>query len=102
MAFSDIFEKLLKPGEDGIPDTLYDDLSKAHLDEVGGRDAKIADLGATLQAAEGEISRLKMHNYDLLMAIPAEGESADGEPDADEESEESTGVDSLFEDEETN
>lgn len=100
MAFSDLFGMLVEPGEDGIPDTLYDDLSQAHLDEIGGRDAKIAEVTTQLEAANAEISRLKMQNYDLLMAIPVDGEdNGDSADDSDggDSDESDGGVDSLFE-----
>lgn len=95
----------LGTGEDGIsplyPDTFLDDLRGAYTDDLSVPAAKISVLETDLAAALAEIDRLKAHNYDLLMQIPAEGAPAsedDNESEDDDSEDEDTpqGVDGLF------
>ena len=97
MDFTELMAILLNPGGDGVPDTLYDDLSTSHNDAIGGRDAKIVEMDNQVQALTGEVSRLKSQNYDLLMSVPSDGSSEDEATIDDSEDESSEGVDSLFE-----
>jgi hypothetical protein len=96
--FDELLAAMKEPGEDGLPETIYDDLSSEYalLSENSG--AKVAELESMLQEKESEISRLKAMNYDLLVAAPANEEPVDeGSDDTDDE--ESDGIDSLFESE---
>lgn len=99
MDFAELMAILTNPGDEGIPDTIYDDLSTSHSDAVGGRDAKIVEMDNQIQALTGEVSRLKSQNYDLLMSVPGEG-SGETESDEGESDDSPEGVDSLFEDKE--
>lgn len=83
------------------PDTFMDDIRAAYTDDITAisdpANAKISVLEADLMAANEEIARLKAHNYDLMMQIPA-SETVDDttEPTpALDDSEEPGGVETL-------
>jgi len=99
MTFEELVELLRNPGEDGLPDTIYDDLSGAYTGVVEGSQARIAEIEATLAERDSMIASLKAQNYDLLMQV---GVSTEAEPldepegnDIDLEPE-SGGIASLF------
>jgi len=80
--------------EEGLPASIYDDLS-AEYDAISeGSSAKVSELQTQLQNRESEISRLKSANYDLLMN--SAGDSASPSEDEDEDTSGSKGIDSLF------
>lgn len=108
MAFNDLLAALRNPGDDGLPDTIYDDIEGAYNEDIGIRDAAIAERDAAiaghaeeLQGRDSEISRLKAVNYDLLMQSQtgdSESDSEGVEGGADTESDASSGgIGSLFE-----
>ncbi len=66
--FSELLAMLVNPGEDGTPETIYDDLSASYTDATSTRDAKIGETSSALEAALAELNRVKAMNYDLLMA----------------------------------
>lgn len=90
-----LLDSLREPSEEGVSDSVYDDIGSAYDEAVEIRDAKIAEYEERIQSAESEISRLKSANYDLLMSTTVD-DSNDNDSD-DSEDEESSGVDSLFE-----
>jgi hypothetical protein len=80
--------------EEGLPASIYDDLS-AEYDAISeGSSAKVNELQSQLQNRESEISRLKSANYDLLMN--SAGDTANSSEDEDEDTSGSKGIDSLF------
>lgn len=87
-----LLEQLRSPGDDGPPETIYDDIAEAYDGAVEIRDAKINEQEAAIQESQGLISQLKSANYDLLMATSGETDP-DPEPDADTD----PGVEDLFE-----
>jgi hypothetical protein len=96
MDIRDYIEALKNPPEDGLPPSIYDDLTQAWNGFSESSEAKVSELQTTIQGYESEISRLKAQNYDLVMAQPA-GNGSDSENDNDEEKDSSsTGIDSLF------
>jgi|SRR5690625_1669904 len=95
----ELLEQLRNPGDDGAPDTIYDDIAGAYNEALEIRDAKIAELSETAQARESEISALKSANYDLLMASGTSSSDGDETDDDDDDDETSGGIDSLFDDE---
>lgn len=107
MDFEELLALLREPGEDGVPDTIYDDLSLAHGNALSTRDAKISELDASiaetlaahedaLMAKDSEISKLKAANYDLLTSMPDNSDS-DGDGDNDNGDSDTGGIDDLFE-----
>jgi hypothetical protein len=98
-AFEDAIERLRNPGEQGIPETIYDDLSGIYVSDLSIRDAKVNEQGEALKAANEEIARLKSKNYDLLMATSASNagsETVEGGNGSDND-ESPSGIDDLFE-----
>ncbi len=103
--FEDLVDSMENPGENGIPDSIYDDLRQAHGDVVAEHTSLNEGSSAKIQELEGRISQLKTQNYDLLMSSKSEpttggengdgsngdGENGDGEDDGD-----GKGVDDLF------
>ena len=102
MDFAELLALLIEPGDDGPPATIYDDLSTAHSDELGGRDGKIEELMAANDALQAEVTRLKVDIYDKLMSQgePEGDENDDADENDGDEDESEEGIDSLFEDRE--
>ena len=98
MAFEELIELLRNPGEDGPPDTIYDDLTAEYNGVFDTSQARIAEFESALAERDAQIASLKSHNYDLLMQVRAdnsaevvdEADENDVEPDTD------AGIDSLF------
>lgn len=98
--FAALLALLQNPGEDGVPASIYDDLSANYNGMMEGSNAKIGEQTTRIQELESEISKLKAVNYDLLMAVP----SGDSEPDSDDSDNDSVddddtsdrGIDDLF------
>lgn len=99
MDFAELLAMLQSPPEDGLPDTIYDDLNTAYTNDLSIRDAKVNEHGERLQAANEEIARLKSANYDLLIAQPGKEPET---PEETEDEESSAGIDSLFESKDDN
>lgn len=82
--FEELLEQLRNPGDDPLPDTIYDDLHGAHtsaLEETQSTaQAKIEELSAGIEERDGNIQKLKADNWDLFQQIPksGDGESDDG------------------------
>lgn len=85
--FLALLESLRNPGEDGPSDSIYDDLSSTYTNDLSTRDAKVEQLTGRIAELESELSRVKIHNYDLLTAMPAESEESDGEDSGESETE---------------
>lgn len=66
-------------------------------DDLSVRDAKIAELTSGNESLTQSVQDLKARNYDLLMQIPTENNSGDGEVEEVAEDEgEITHIDNLF------
>ena len=89
MEFAELIEALRNPGEDGIPATIYDDLSASYTDATSTRDAKIQVTETDLAAAQAEILQLKAMNYDLLIAAGVDNSENSGENESENSSDES-------------
>ena len=92
--FDELIARMREPAEEGLPASIYDDLSAEYGALSEGSSAKVAELQAQLQNRESEISRLKSANYDLL--ISSAGDSASGQEDNGDEDTGSKGIDDLF------
>lgn len=118
MDFAELLEMLKNPGEDGIPDTIYDDLTNAYNSVSQSHSDTVAEYGAAQetwgsekaameeehasgrQALESEISRLKAMGFDALMSAPGAGNEEDSGNDSESgnegEATEYNSVDDLF------
>lgn len=96
MDMRELVEQLRNPGDDGLPETIYDDLLSAHDHEVSTRDAKINQLTEDHTASLAEIEALKAKNWDLSNLLPPVDGDTDGSQ-REEETVEVSGIDSLFE-----
>lgn len=96
----ELLELLRNPGEGvEVPDTIYDDITNAYNEREGEFTALGEGYDNKVQALEGEISRLKAMNYDLLIAS---GNSSEGDTDSGSDDDgtdtdnEDAGIDDLF------
>lgn len=94
MDFNELLAQLREPGEDGVPDTIYDDLSSSYALAVDGGAASVAAVQSQYDEAVTEIARLKAMNFDLLTAVAADdaptGDTDPTEPPGD------VSIESLF------
>lgn len=67
--FDELLGKLREPGDDGVPETIYDDLAAAYNDRISSADSKISELSSTLDTTKDELLKVRAHNYDLLTAV---------------------------------
>lgn len=96
--FHDLLGTLREPGEDGLPPTIYDDLTTEYDAVESGSAAKVAELSDAIATRDAEIAALKAQNYDLLMSVGTDEPSNDGESSDESESDESgSAIDTLFE-----
>jgi hypothetical protein len=94
MGFHELIAQVREPGDDGIPATIYDDLTAEYDGLAQGSEAKVGELTQRIQNYESEISRLKSTNYDLLMSSAGDSEGQNTNTD---DKPGPTGTDSLFE-----
>lgn len=95
---NEILESIKNPGDDGVPETVYDDITNgftASADAMGSANARIEQLEAEKGALEMEFNAYKLRMFDKLMNDPG-AQSDDGKPDESEATEATT--DQLFED----
>lgn len=96
MDFHEMVRQLREAGEDGPPETIYDELSSAYTLLVEGSASKVAELQSEIENRETEISRLKGQNFDLLMASGVSRDSDDENDETENNQESLTGIDALF------
>lgn len=96
----ELFAQLRDPGEAGLPDTIYDDLEFARADMIAAHAQEMDGASSKIQSLESELSRLKTHNYDLLMSTGGKSEEEPGEGEGEGEGEgdenENITIDDLF------
>lgn len=75
-------------------DAFIAGIVKAHEDEISVRDAKVNQTLEAVKAKEAELTKLKVHNYDLIQCIPVadKPDENDKEPEA-----KASGVNAMFE-----
>lgn len=95
MDFNELLALLRNPGDDGVPDTIYDDLSSSYALAVEGGAASVAAVQAQNDELVDEVARLKAMNFDLLTAVAADDSTDNGEPDPTEPPGD-VSIDSLF------
>lgn len=91
--FHDLLGILRNPGDDGVPDTIYDDLVQDYDTVFQGYTANTEQQRARIAELEAETSRLKSANYDLLMSV---GTGDDLENQQDNEQDKEISFDDLF------
>lgn len=100
-----MIQRLREPGDDGVPTSLYDDLSSYHenlilqgatreTEHASEMDALKAGYEDQLLARDNEIARLKAVNYDQLLQTAAPAEQ-DTETETETETQ-ASGIDALF------
>jgi hypothetical protein len=95
MEFDELIALLRNPGDDGPPESIYDDLSSSYALAVDGGAASVAAVQSQLDDAVSEIARLKAMNFDLLTAVAVDDSADGGEPDPTEPPGD-VSIDSLF------
>ena len=103
--FDELLALLRDPGEDGTPETIYDDLYESYANTAGiadGANVRVTELEGALAAADEQISALKSHNYDLLMAVETNSDTGTIDEAESEVAEDNESIDDLFTDEDDN
>ena len=87
MDIESLIAMMRNSGEDGIPETIYDDLSASYTELGSTSGAKVAEHEATIAQLSAELSAAKAHNYDLLMqSAPAPAAAEETSEESSEES----------------
>lgn len=95
MGFEEMLALLKTPPEEGVPDTIYDDITAAYNDVSGRADsaaAKIGELTAANETLLGQINDLKAKNYDLLTAVDNGPNTAVDDGDSDDDTDDDTDI----------
>ena len=99
----ELLNVLQNPGDEGVPDTIYDDIRATHTGALESTQAtaqaKMDELNTALEAATAENSRLKAANWDLFEQIPKAGDDEPGDGTVDNEQSQQS-LDDLIVDEE--
>lgn len=86
--FDELMNAIRNPGDDGVPDTIYDDLTAEYNTVFEGYTENSKEKDEQIAHLNGEVSRLKSANYDLLTKVqsgsPIEPSGAGDEGDNDE------------------
>lgn len=96
MDFNELVALLREPGEDGLPESIYDDLTSSYNLAVEGGASRLAESEAAAAELVAEVARLKALNFDLLMAAGGETSTED-DNDNDNDSNDTPSIESLFE-----
>jgi hypothetical protein len=92
--FHDLVGRLQNPGEDGEPDpTIFDDLTAEYDTLFEGSQNKTQELSEKIAQVNGEVSRLKSANYDLLTQVGGQDAT---DPIGESEEDNTVTIDSLF------
>lgn len=70
MDFEQLIAMMRNPGEDGTPETIYDDLSASYTELSSTSSAAIETANATVAQLQAELTAAKAHNYELMMQTP--------------------------------
>lgn len=87
MDFETLLAMLRNPGEDGVPETIYDDLSASYTEMSSTSGAAIETANATVAQLQAELTAAKAHNYELLMAGGVANSEDSGNDESESESE---------------
>jgi hypothetical protein len=98
MGFEELIAMMRNPGEEGIPETIYDDLSASYTELSSTSSAALEQANGTVAQLQAELTAAKAHNYDLLMQVGIG--SGDPAPEPEQESTEDDNIggdDDFFE-----
>lgn len=79
--FEELVALMRNPGEDGLPETIYDDLSASYTELSSTSTAAMAEKDSLIAQLNAELTAAKAHNYELMMSTPvasADNPSDDG------------------------
>jgi hypothetical protein len=93
--FDELLGQLRNPGEDGIPEELFDQLAHTYQHDVSTREAKITQLSTAHENDQKEILGLKSLNFDLMQAQPDTSGSGQN-PNLDNDGQRPRGIAGLF------
>ena len=98
MGFEELIAMMRNPGEDGIPETIYDDLSASYTELSSTSGAALETANATVAQLQAELTAAKAHNYELMMQTPVapSDNSVDDESNDDSDSDSDIGDDDDF------
>lgn len=107
MEFSELVALLRDPGDNGLPDTIYDDLSTSYNDAVASGQAALAEANAAHESAiaehisaneslSSEVTRLKAINFDLLTAVSVDAETQEQTANPTDPIGDTNAIDALF------
>ena len=97
MDFHELIALMRDPGEDGLPDTIYDDLTSSYQLAVDGGAASLTAAQAELDALRAELAELKALLFDKFLAAErGEDSDVDEDPNTGAESDAVTTIDDLF------
>lgn len=99
MDFEELLSKLQNPGDDGLPETIYDDLRASHTGIVESSTAALSERDASIADLTSQVESLKAKNWDLYTQVQAAGDTAPTEEPETVEGEDLT-IDDLFKSEE--
>lgn len=91
--FHDLVNVLREPGDDGVPDTIYDDLTREFDTTLEGFNATTEKQNQKIAQYEAEVKRLKSANYDLLISV---GTANEAENSTENEQDKPISFDDLF------
>lgn len=91
--FHELVNRLRNPGDAEVPDTIFDDLTTTYDTAFEGWNSTVATKDEEISRLNGEVSRLKSTNYDLLTRVSTGTEPING---ADEADDPPVTVDSIF------
>lgn len=69
MGYKEIIDSMRNPPEEGLPESIYDDLTAEYDGLVSGSEAAIAERETANASLATENAALKAKNYDLLMSV---------------------------------
>lgn len=102
-----LIASLAAMGADERPETMLDDIGGAFDTHETVREemleaahSEVAKLAATNEALQKQVIDLTKHNYELLRATGTNNDAADTSTDTDND-DDSSAIDGLFDDEET-
>ena len=96
MDFESLIAMMRNPGEDGIPETIYDDLSASYTEMSSTSGAKVEEQNALIAQLSAELTAAKAHNYDLLLQTGANSAPEEPEPEPENPDDDSIGDDDDF------
>lgn len=103
--FARLLELIRNPGEDGIPDDAYDNLSLAYTNATSTADAAATSANQEVATLRQELIAAKAANWDLVQMLPvaeSAGPVEDGESTDDDDDNSDIGDDEDFFEEKDN